>query len=135
MEVEEYVYTPGIHGRELAESLKEGRLVAMKCPDGLYFPPRTYCRDGSKASIVELGERPWLVISYTVVYEDLEGRKLEKPVVLALVAPEGVKGGIIHVVEESPERIRINMKVRPVLRSREERKGTIEDIALFKPLD
>lgn len=135
MEVEEYVYTPGIHGKILAEALKEGKIVAMKCPDGVYFPPRTYCKDGTQASIVELGDRPWIIHSYTIVYEDLEGKKLEKPLALALVAPEGVKGGIIHKVEESPEKLQIGMRVKPVMKPPSQRKGTIDDIVYFKAAD
>ena len=132
MEVEEYVYTPGLHGKELGEALVKGRIVAMKCPDGLYFPPRTYCRDGTEASLADIGDREWRVISYTIIYEDLDGNRLEEPVVIGIVSPEGVKGGLIHRIKEEPKRIRIGMKVKPVLKPPGERRGTIEDIAYFE---
>lgn len=132
MEVERYVYTPGIHGLELAKALMEGRILGMKCGDTVLVPPKTYCPDGSEGSLVEVtGE--WVVETYTVVYRGLEGEDLGEPRIVAVVRPEGGLGGIIHYVRADPGRVSIGMRVRPVFKPREQRRGLITDIEYFEP--
>ncbi len=72
MEVEKYVYTPGLHGLEMAKALKEGRIVGTKCGETVYVPPTTLCPDFGEGKVVEVSG-PWYVDAYTVIRESLEG--------------------------------------------------------------
>lgn len=132
-EVDKYVYTPGLHGLELAKALMDGRILGMKCPDGkVYVPPKTFCPDFSQGELVEV-KGPWRVQYYTVVYEDLYGNKLDRPVVVAVIKPDDAANGMIHIVNADPSKVAPGMVVRPVFKPKEQRKGTITDIAYFEP--
>ena len=134
MEVEKYVYTPGIHGLEAAKALKEeGRFLGTKCGDTVYYPPTTLCPDYTEGELAEV-RGPWRITAYTVVRETLEGERLEKPLVIAHIAPDDAVGGLIHYVDASPDEVYIGMEVEPVLKPKEERRGNpVLDITHFKP--
>ncbi len=134
METEKYVYTPGLAGLKVAEALIEGKILGVKCGDELYIPAKTYCPDHSEGELVEV-KGPWVVKSYTIIYENMYGVKLDKPVVVALIGVEGAQGGLIHYVKVEPDKARIGLKVEPVFRPREERRGLITDIMFFKPIE
>ena len=135
MEVERYLYTPGIHGLRFSEAIINGKIVGMECSDGIYVPPLTYCPDHREGRIVELShDIEWVVETFTVVYEDLNGNRLDKPRVIALLRPVCCKGGLIHYVEADPREVRVGMRVRPVLKPVNERTGSITDIMFFKPI-
>ena len=130
-EVEKYVYTPGIHGLELAKALKEGRILGMKCPDGVYVPPKTYCPDGSPGELVEV-HGPWRIVTYTIVHQDLYGNPLPEPEILALIIPDDADhGGLIHRVKA--DQVYIGMEVKPHWKPPEAREGKITDIEYFEP--
>jgi len=133
METEKYVYTPGIAGLKLAEALIEGRILGVKCGEEVYVPAKAYCPDHSEGEMVEV-KGPWVIKTYTIVYEDMYGSKVE-PRVVAVIAPEGAKGGLIHYVNIEPRRARIGLKVEPVFRPKEERRGLLTDIMYFKPVE
>lgn len=130
MEVEKYVYTPGIAGLELAKALIEGKILGVKCGDKVYVPAKTYCPDFTRGELVEV-KGPWTVETYTIIYEDMYGRKLEKPQIIAFLKPEDAEGGLIHYVNTDPKTIKIGLKVRPIFKPKEERKGLLTDIAYF----
>ncbi len=138
MEVEEYVYTPGLHGFELAKKLKESdTIVGTRCGDEIYLPPTTFCPDHSLGEIVEIPlDQPWTVKTYTIVYRDIEDKPLDKPVVIALLVPEeppNVVGGLLHYIHTDPSTVYVGMKVKPRLKPREKRTGTLKDIEYFEP--
>ncbi len=132
MEVEYYLYTPGIHGLEAAKLLKEGKVPGMRCPDGrLFMPPKTFCPDTlEEAEIVEV-EGPFILSLYTVVRESLRGERLGESVVLGFITSPGVIGGYIGVVKGPEEKIRPGIVVRPVFRPEHERTGAFTDIAYW----
>ncbi len=130
MEVEEYIYTPGIAGLELAKALIEGKILGVKCDGKVYIPAKTFCPDFTRGELVEV-EGSWTIETYTIIYEDMYGRKLEKPQIIALLKLENVEGGLIHYVNVDPKTIRVGLKVKPVFKPREERKGLLTDIIYF----
>lgn len=132
MEADLYVYPPGLAWSEAAKALIDGRILGTRCAEGVYLPPRLYCRDLSRGELVEVSGS-WIVKSYTIIYEDMRGRRLEEPQTLILAAPEGVLGGLIHLLKTGA-RPEIGMAVRPVFRPREERRGTLSDILYFEPV-
>jgi len=132
-EVDKYIYTPGLHGLELAKALMDGRILGMRCSDGkVYVPPKTFCPDYGQGELVEV-KGPWRLQHYTVVYEDLYGNRLEKPIVVGVIKPDDADLGMIHIVNVDPSAVRQGMTLRPVFRPKEQRKGTILDIEYFEP--
>ena len=134
----EFHYTAGVAGEEFLRELKDnGRLLASKCPKckNSYVPARMYCA----TCFVETKDRhnitsQGLVYSFAVVDRDRSGNKLRKPAVVALVKFEGVKGGIVHLLNvDSSKEAAIGMKVSLVLKDRSERVGSLSDILGFRP--
>ncbi|AEB95903.1 MAG: Zn-ribbon domain-containing OB-fold protein [Metallosphaera sp.] len=105
MEVEKYVYTLGMDGEEFLLGLKKGKILGRKCPKcgRVYVPPRMYCEDCFRQndSYVEVSE-PYLD-SFTVIYYDDEGNKLESPLVIGLVRFRNAKGGLLAIVDGVPD--------------------------------
>ena len=132
MEVDEYNYTPGLHGVEFAKALKEGRILGMRCGNLTLVPPKTFCPDFSEGELVEV-KGPWRIEYYTVVHETIEGERLPEPVVVAVIKPDDADTGLIHVVKADPSKLRPGLRVRPVWKPPEERTGHITDIKYWEP--
>ena len=134
----EYRYTLGVAGERFLREIKEnGRIMGAKCPKcGIVFvPPRIYC----EKCFVKLEEwvdvgRKGEVYTYTIATIDIDGKKLEKPQIYALIKFKGAQGGLIHKIGETDE-VYIGMKVEAVLKMPTERKASINDIAYFKPAE
>ena len=138
METEKHVYTAGIAGEKFLRGLKEGKIIASRCNkcDISYLPARSFCEEcfseiNEYYEIETKGE----VDTYTIQYTDENGEKLEKPIIWAIIKFYGVRGGILHKLGEvDPEEVYIGMVVEPVFKPEQERKGSIEDIQYFKPV-
>ena len=129
-EVDKFVYTPGIHGMEFAKGLKDGKILGMKCKDGkVYVPPLTFCPDFSKGEVAEI-KGDWIVVTYTIIYEDMYGNPLEEPKVIGFLKPVNGEGGLIHYLNVPIEKVKIGLIVRPIFK--EERVGNINDIKYFE---
>ncbi len=131
----DYLYTLGIAGERFFKEIKEnGRIMGAKCPKcGLIFvPPRLYCEKcfAKFEEWVDVGKKGE-VYTYTIVTVDIEGKKLEKPEIYALIRFEGTQGGLIHKIGET-NKAYIGMKVEALLKPPNERKASINDIAYFK---
>ena len=132
-------YTYGIAGEKFFREIKDnGRLMGAKCQRCklVYLPPRIYC----ERCFTELVE--WLSIpkrgvvhTFTISYIDLNGNRLEKPVVVALVRFDGVYGGLVHRLGDvEPEAASIGMPVDIVFKPKAKRIGSILDIDYFRPI-
>lgn len=132
-------YTFGIAGERFFREIKDnGRIMGAKCAkcDLIYVPPRIYC----ERCFSELTE--WLEIStpgvihtFTASYVDLDGNRLEEPVIVALVKFDGVYGGLVHHLREvEAAEVSIGMPVEMVLKPKAERTGSILDINYFRPM-
>ncbi|MGC9346324.1 MAG: Zn-ribbon domain-containing OB-fold protein, partial [Candidatus Bathyarchaeales archaeon] len=121
------------------EIKENGRIMGAKCPRCkiVYVPPKMYCEKcfAKLEEWVDVGTKG-VVHTFTVATIDVEGKRLEKPVIFALIKFEGACGGLIHKIEETkPEKIKIGMKVEAVFKPSFERKASINDIAYFKPAE
>ena len=80
-------------------------------------------------------DKPGYVYSFTSVNRDRSGVDMEFPITVGLMKFEGVKGGIVHLLDvDDPDRVSIGMKVMPFLKNSSERTGAITDILSFKPV-
>jgi len=132
----DYVYTLGVAGERFFKELKQkGTIMGAKCPrcDIVYVPPRMYCERCFEKleEWVDVGNKGW-VYTFTIATVNIDGSKLEKPVIYALIRFDGVHGGLVHKIGEAEE-VRIGMRVEAVLKPPKERKASINDIKYFKP--
>jgi uncharacterized OB-fold protein len=135
----EYHYTAGVAGEEFRRELRDnGRFLVSKCSKckSTYIPARLYCPD----CFVEMKDqfpidKPGYVYSFTSVNRDRSGADIELPLMVGIVKFEGVKGGIIHLLDvDDSDRVSIGMKVTPSLKNPSERTGAITDVLAFKPI-
>lgn len=127
-----YGYTAGTAGEAFLRGLKEGRILASKCPTcgDVRLPPRAYClqcysRTRVDVEILHFGR----VEALSTAHLGEGGRKLEaaQRTTFGFVEFEGVSGGILHKVLGA----RVGDPVRPIFARPEERKGSILDLAGF----
>lgn len=105
MEAEEYVYTVGVAGEEFFNGLKEKKIIGSKCPKcgKEYVPAKLYCEDCFiKTEFITINSKPF-IDTYTIIYTDEDGNKLDKPQTIALIRFENVKGGLLAYVEGNAE--------------------------------
>ena len=136
----DYIYTLGVAGERFFKEIKENeKIMGAKCPccNIVYVPPRMYCEKcfAKLEELVNVGKRG-VVHTFTVATIDVNGKKLEKPVIYALIKLDGACGGLIHKIGETkPENMKIGMKVEAVFKPSYERKASINDIKYFKPTE
>ena len=135
----EFHYTAGVAGEEFRRELRDnGRFLVSKCSKckSTYIPARMYC----PSCFIEMKDqfpidKPGYVYSFTSVNRDRSGVDMEFPITVGLMKFEGVKGGIVHLLDvDDPDRVSIGMKVMPFLKNSSERTGAITDILSFKPV-
>jgi uncharacterized OB-fold protein len=130
-------YTFGLAGERFFRAVKEeGRILGTRCGrcERTYVPATIFC----ERCLGELDE--WMdvgtsgeVISYTLLYEDLDRTQRETPEIVAFVRLGD--GGLVHRLGEvEPEGVAIGMRVQAVLKPAADREGSILDILYFRPL-
>ena len=135
----EFHYTAGVAGEEFRRELRDnGRFLVSKCfkCKSTYVPARMYCPD----CFIEMKDqfpidKPGYVYSFTVVNRKRSGEESNSPITVGLVKFDGVKGGIVHLLDvDGPTEASIGTKVTHVLRDSSKRVGAITDILGFKPI-
>ena len=129
-------YTYGLAGEKFFRAIKdEGKILGTNCPkcEQTYVPGVLFC----ERCLSELDE--WIdvgtigeVHTFTLLYENHDGAPLEDPEIVAFV--KFGDGGLVHRLGVvNPEQVEIGMQVQAVFKDREDREGSILDIAYFKP--
>jgi uncharacterized OB-fold protein len=132
-------YTAGIAGERFFREIQEkGRFLGTVCTSCgiVYVPPRLYC-ERCFAHLEEWMEVPGTgrVYTFTIVHLDLDGNRLAEPRIMAFVQLDGADGGLVHFVDEvDPDEICVGMAVEAVFKPEANRKGSILDIAHFRPV-
>ena len=135
-------------GRYMARFLTElrdnGRFLGIKCPrcGRVQMPPRIVCAPChvKNDQWVELGLEGELV-GFTIMYLPLTdpttGQPHEPPFVYGSVRLDGADSVLDHLVdiEPDPAKLRVGMRLRVVLRPREQRIGDLSDIVHFAPVE
>lgn len=132
-----YLYTSGHAGEDFFRALMDGKFIGNECPKcgKVYVPPMLYCED----CFVEIGDNyrefdgTGRVQYYTVARMDTYGKESEDPEVWAVIIVNGADSGFTHKVDADPEEVESGLEVEPVLRPKNERRGTIRDIKCFRP--
>ncbi len=134
----ENAYSSGLAGEKTLQALKnDGVFLATRCDacDIIYFPARLYC-ERCFSRILETDKiiGPYgSVESWSRVAIDQKGKKLSKPYHAVLIRLDGANTLLLHRLE-MPTEPYFGLKVRPVLKEQDKRRGSITDILCFKPL-
>jgi hypothetical protein len=133
----QYAYTLGIAGDKFFKTLRDtGKFLGTKCDscNYTYVPPRMFCETcfASLNEYIEISDKG-TVQSYTINYVDVNSEKLKEPIIMALIKLDGADSVFVHKLGEI-RNVSIGMRVKAVLKPRNERKGSILDIKYFKPI-
>ena len=131
-------------GRFLTELRDNGRIFGIKCPKcgRVQLPPRVVCAPChvKNEEWVELGLEGTLM-AYTIMYLPLTdpttGKPHEPPFVYGSIKLDGADSVLDHLVnvEPDPEKLKVGMRMKVVLRPREERIGDLSDIMYLTHAD
>ncbi len=113
------------------------RIMGKKCPQcrRVIVPAQLFCKDCfvDTTEWVEVGPGGTL-ISFTVVYRTQPHHPAETPFAYGIIKPDGADTSLVHLLGEiDPADIKHGMRLRAFFR--EERGGSILDIAYFRPED
>ena len=130
-------YTLGVAGERFFKAMRdETRLLASRCPrcQDAFLTPKMYCeRCFEETTEWTCVEGPGYVESYTLLHLSLDEEPLEEPVLVAFIAWNGIRGGLVHrVVGVGPDTALKGMAVEPVWA--EDRTGSLADIRHFQPV-
>lgn len=127
-----FLYTAGVAGERFFQGLKEGKLLASRCPQcgKRYIPPRIYCEEclSEIEGFFEV-EPLGTVESFTEVYLTSDEKRLKEPVLLVLTRIEGTDCALLL---KGLGKVKMGDRVKVVFE--EERKGRMEDIKGVEPL-
>jgi hypothetical protein len=129
-------YTYGLAGERFFRAIKdEGRILGTRCAhcEHTYVPATLFC----ERCLAQLDE--WVdvgiigeVHTFTLLFENYDGSLRLDPIIVAFVRLGD--GGLVHNLGEiDPEEVEIGMRVQAVFMPAEQRQGSIQDIAYFKP--
>ena len=131
-------YTPGLAGEVFFTALRDrGVLLGSRCEACAYtyVPARSFCERcfAELAPDVEVGPGGELV-SFTIVFVDVDGEPLEVPQTFGLVRLDGADAVMLHRVLEPPdgEPLEVGERVEVVLKPEADRTGSILDIEGFR---
>lgn len=130
-------YTPGVAGEAFFTALRDrGVLLGSRCTncDYTYVPARVFCeRCFSELSAdTEVGPGGELV-SFTILFEGIEGEPLDLPQVIGAIRLVGADAVLIHrVLDLTDEPLEIGERVEIALKPEADRTGSILDIEGFR---
>lgn len=134
----ESLYTVGIAGEKFFRAIKDdGVFLGTKCKkcNMVYVPPKIYCERCFEKldEYVEVASCGSLE-SFTCVHIGLDGKRLAEPIFVGLINLDGASTSIIHKLgETNVEELCMDMRVCAVLKPKNKREGSINDILYFKP--
>jgi uncharacterized OB-fold protein len=130
-------YTPGVAGEAFFTALRDrGVLLGSRCANCAYtyVPARMFCERcfSELAADTEVGPGGELV-SFTILFEGVDGESLELPEALGAVRLDGADAVLIHrVLDLTDEPLEIGARVEVALKPESERTGSILDIEGFR---
>ena len=136
----EWKYTAGVAGERFLQLLKQGKIQGSLCRscNKTFLPPKIFCKD-CFVQLTEWRDIPaetGYVYSFTVVSKNSNenGNQKREQAVIALVKFEGIDGGLLGRFKRGKEEPRIGMKVKPIFKPKDERKGELSDIDYFEKI-
>jgi uncharacterized protein len=133
----EWKYTAGEAGERFLQLLKQGTIQASLCRScgKSYLPPKIFCKD-CFVQLTEWKEVPsdsGSIYSFTKV-QSMDSEKSSNSQLIVLVKFDGIEGGLLGKFKTGREEPRIGMKVKPVFKKKDQRKGEMSDIDYFEKI-
>jgi hypothetical protein len=134
-----YAWAAGEAMSRFLEELQAGRFVARTCRrcERILFPPRMFCERCYRPTDAWAYVRDTGTIeTFSVSYLDTNARRIDTPILVGVVSLDGASPGmgLMHYFGEmTKDDIRIGMGVKAVWRPPEERRGSVLDVAYFRP--
>lgn len=135
-----YAWSAGEAMSRFLEELQQGRFIARTCSGctRILFPPRMFCEECFRPTDAWMYIRDTGTIeTFSVSYLDRDAKRITQPILVGVVSLDGAspKMGMMHYFGEmSPDQLRIGMRVKAVWRPPADRRGSVLDIAYFRPL-
>ena len=135
-----YAWSAGEAMSRFLEELQRGRFVARTCVGcrRVLFPPRMFCERCFRPTDAWTTIRDTGTIeTFSVSYLDRDARRIRDPILVGVVSLDGASPGMgmMHYFGEmTPQQIHIGMRVQAAWRPPEERRGSVLDVAYFRPL-
>ncbi len=134
----DWKYTAGVAGERFLQLLKQGKIQAAICRscNKSFLPPKIFCKD----CFIQLTEWKEVAGDSGFIYSFTKVRTTDKKEgantarIIVLVKFEGIEGGLLGRFKTGREEPRIGMKVKPVFKKRENRKGELSDIEYFEKI-
>lgn len=138
----DYEFPYGEDGARFFEGLRdEKQFYGSRCPEcgDVMLPPEAFCSDcfvDTEPDLVEVQDTGTLN-SWTEIRLPFPGQPTSPPYVWAFVDLDGADTALNHIMDpELPvEEIEVGMRIEAVWRDDSDRKGELNDIAYFRPLE
>jgi len=133
-----YKHSTGpVIGRFLAGLKEQTKIWGQRVAgQGVVVPPTGYSEiDGSEGGEwVEVADTG-VVTAVAVVHQPIAGlHPTNQPFAFVLVKLDGADTALAHIVTEGLDDLRVGTRVRAVWAPEEQRRGSIRDIACFRPI-
>ena len=128
----------------LTELRDNGKFFGIRCPvcRRVQMPPRIVCavchvKNGDWVELKPEGTLAGFTIMYLPLTDPTTGKPHQPPFVYGSVRLDGSDSVLDHFINIEPviDKIRVGMRMRALLRPRENRIGDLSDILYFEPLD
>jgi len=128
----------------LTELRENGKFFGVRCPvcQRVQMPPRIVCavchvKNGDWVALKPEGTLAGFTIMYLPLTDPTTGKPHQPPFVYGSVRLDGSDSVLDHFINIEPviDKIRVGMRMRAVLRPREDRIGDLSDILYFEPLE
>ncbi|MEO0025527.1 MAG: Zn-ribbon domain-containing OB-fold protein [candidate division WOR-3 bacterium] len=134
----ESLYTAGIAGEKFFRTLKDqGKFLGTRCVQCgiVYVPGRIFCeRCFSKLDEWVQVASSGTLESWTELHVDINGEKLDAPVLVGLIKLDGTSTVMVHRLNNvTGEELKFGLQVKAALLPKSKRTGAITDIAYFEP--
>ena len=137
----DYMYPNGVAGDKFFKHLmQKDTFLATKCDkcEKVLFPPRMYCED----CFEEILESNWIEVPstgtvrlFTIATLNAHGEKMQEPKIIALIDIEQTDGALLGIIRSNDiTKDFSGKKVKAILRSRDNREGTLKDILYFEEI-
>jgi len=139
-----YEWSVGLYGSKFFQELKEnGRFTAIKCPQcgEIKVPPRRICGPCFKEldELVYLSDtgtiKAFSIVNYPFI-DPSTGIQRPVPYTYGYINIDGSDNIFSHIINETDvEKIKVGMKVRAVLKDKEDMQGNVMDIKYFEIIE
>jgi uncharacterized OB-fold protein len=129
-------WTVGVYLERFYQDLSEKRITGIKCKKckKVYVPPRQFCGCGTKMEKFVKVKDTGTLVNYTVAYQNVNGSRREKPLVIGLIKLDGADTAVWGEVRVTPATVvETGMRLKAVFVDEPASGKTVESLSHFAP--